>query len=229
MVIDLTAILPIHWPTSQAMSLQNIVFKLSDAPGTLHQGLFIESGSAGFVNDLVFDGGAAEAVVGNYQYTMRNLSVFNSVMAIQQLWDWGWTYQSVQIENCSVGLNFWILANTSQAMGSVTFFNSFFEDTAMAFKTSHSSTSTQTTGGSLLIEKIEFSHVSVIVQGPSASVILKGSEDHIVIKAGGHGYSYTPNGPTEFESPFNLHRFYVMENIMRDQSPNMATFRALIS
>ena len=34
----------IHWPTAQATSLQNIVFRLSDAPGTQHQGLVIEAG-----------------------------------------------------------------------------------------------------------------------------------------------------------------------------------------
>lgn len=34
----------IHWPTAQATSLQNIVFHMSDAPGTQHVGLFVESG-----------------------------------------------------------------------------------------------------------------------------------------------------------------------------------------
>lgn len=34
----------IHWPTSQATSLQNIVFEMSAAPGTQHTGLFCESG-----------------------------------------------------------------------------------------------------------------------------------------------------------------------------------------
>jgi glucan 1,3-beta-glucosidase len=34
----------IHWPTAQATSLQNCVFKMSDEPGTQHQGMFIESG-----------------------------------------------------------------------------------------------------------------------------------------------------------------------------------------
>lgn len=34
----------IHWPTAQATSVQNIVFYMSDAPGTKHTGLFIEDG-----------------------------------------------------------------------------------------------------------------------------------------------------------------------------------------
>ena len=34
----------LHWPTSQATSLQNVVFQMSSAPGTQHTGLFCESG-----------------------------------------------------------------------------------------------------------------------------------------------------------------------------------------
>lgn len=51
LIIDLTGVpstrsaTGIHWPTAQATSLQNIIFNMSDAPGTQHQGLFIESGT----------------------------------------------------------------------------------------------------------------------------------------------------------------------------------------
>jgi glucan 1,3-beta-glucosidase len=46
---DVPANLPatgIHWPTAQATSLQNCVFQMSDAAGTQHQGIFIESGKS---------------------------------------------------------------------------------------------------------------------------------------------------------------------------------------
>ena len=49
-VIDLTAVpasseaTGIHWPTAQATSLQNIVFRMSSNAGTKHQGIFIEEG-----------------------------------------------------------------------------------------------------------------------------------------------------------------------------------------
>lgn len=36
----------IHWPTAQATSLQNCVFLMSDAPGSKHQGIFIEEGQS---------------------------------------------------------------------------------------------------------------------------------------------------------------------------------------
>lgn len=39
-----TAVTGIHWPTAQATSLQNMVFLMSDAPGTQHQGFFCEGG-----------------------------------------------------------------------------------------------------------------------------------------------------------------------------------------
>jgi glucan 1,3-beta-glucosidase len=39
-----TGITGIHWPTAQATSLQNLVFRLSASQGTEHQGIFCESG-----------------------------------------------------------------------------------------------------------------------------------------------------------------------------------------
>jgi glucan 1,3-beta-glucosidase len=36
----------IHWPTAQATSLQNLVFKMSTASGNQHVGVFIENGSS---------------------------------------------------------------------------------------------------------------------------------------------------------------------------------------
>lgn len=97
--------LGVHWPTAHAASLQNVVFQMSDAPGSQHQGTFIESGSGGFMNDLVFHGRTNSVAFGNQQFTMRNLTFYNAVTAIDQIWDWGWTYKSIPINNCSLGVN----------------------------------------------------------------------------------------------------------------------------
>jgi len=62
-VIDTTNIAPataatgMHWPTSQATSIQNVKFVMPVGNGVVHVGLFIESGSAGFLTDLTFIGG----------------------------------------------------------------------------------------------------------------------------------------------------------------------------
>jgi glucan 1,3-beta-glucosidase len=45
----------IHWPTSQATSIQNVQFKLSSASGTQHTGLFIESGMSSFTSPSELD------------------------------------------------------------------------------------------------------------------------------------------------------------------------------
>ena len=63
MVLDTTEvpaksnIRAIHWPTAQATSLKNLQIKMNDQAGTQHQGLFIESGSGGFMSDIEFYGG----------------------------------------------------------------------------------------------------------------------------------------------------------------------------
>lgn len=63
LVIDTTGVPPevavtgIFWPTAQATRLQNLVFRMSEATGTQHQGVFISEGSGGILNDLVAYGG----------------------------------------------------------------------------------------------------------------------------------------------------------------------------
>lgn len=61
-VIDTTLMGPnagtgMHWQVAQASSLVNIHFELSQAPGNLHQGIFMDNGSGGFMSDLSFNGG----------------------------------------------------------------------------------------------------------------------------------------------------------------------------
>lgn len=120
LVIDTTSVnrnVPvagIHWPTAHATSLQNIQFKLSAANGTQHEGVFVESGSGGFLTDLTFEGGLHGLNVGSQQFTMRNLTFSNAVIAINQLWDWGWTYKGLNINNCQIGyVKFWPLELSS--------------------------------------------------------------------------------------------------------------------
>lgn len=45
------------------------------------------------MSDLVFYGGKNGVVFGNQQFTVRNLTFYNAVTAIDHIWDWGWTYQ----------------------------------------------------------------------------------------------------------------------------------------
>ncbi|MCJ1472557.1 hypothetical protein MMC13_001206 [Lambiella insularis] len=207
-VFDMTAIpasssaTGVHWPTAQATSIQNCVFLMSDAPGTLHQGLFLESGSAGFITDLVFYGGFIAANLGNQQYTMRNLTIYNAVTAINMLFDWGWTFKSINIQNCSVGVDTTSGGPTAQHVGSVTFFDSSISNTPIGFNISREPGSMPPTAGSLILENVQLNNVPIAVQQPGRVVALAGTTESITIAAWGDGNEYTPNGPTTFEGTF---------------------------
>ncbi|TVY65549.1 Glucan 1,3-beta-glucosidase, partial [Lachnellula suecica] len=192
-----TSINGIHWPTSQATSLYNLVFQMSAASGTQHVGVFIENGSAGFLSDLTFNGGLVGMHVGNQQFTMRNLTFNNCVTAISHFWSWGWTYMGLSINNCGTGIDISAGGAGSETVGSIIVIDSSVTNTPVAFKTAYDSTSaTGYTNGSMILENIALSGVTTAVQGPSGTLLAGGTT---TIAAWGQGHEYTPNGPTAFQ------------------------------
>lgn len=107
------------------------------------------------MTDLVFYGGLNGMALGNQQFTMRNLTFHNSVTAINQNWDWSWTYKGVSIYNCSVGLNMSSGGVAAQSVGSITLIDSVIHDTPIGIITAHNSSSLPTTGGSLILENVQ--------------------------------------------------------------------------
>lgn len=208
LVIDMTAIAPsvavsgVHWPTGQATSLQNLVFKMSTASGTQHVGLYIEDGSGGFVNDLVFYGGLQGLAVGNQQFTMRNLTFHNSVTAIKQAWDWGWTYTGLSINNCGVGLDMTAVTDAGdQNVGSIVFIDSEINNTPIGISTVRNTKSSPASGGSLILENVAIKNVNVAVQGAGGTTLLAGTSGSKTIAAWGQGHSYTAtSGQTTFQN-----------------------------
>lgn len=85
----------LHWQVAQATSLQYVKVIMSQDPSTQHQGIFMENGSGGFLGDLEFVGGRLGVFVGNQQFTVRNVQISNAQIAIQAIWNWGWTWQNV--------------------------------------------------------------------------------------------------------------------------------------
>ena len=192
----------IHWPTAQATSLQNVVFQLSAGAGTKHVGLFIESGSGGFMTNLTFNGGMIGAQVGNQQFTMRAMVFNNCVTAISQLWDWGWVYQGLSINNCQKGID---LSATNPSgdlsVGSTTIIDSAIANTPVGIVIAYTSTSQPPTAGSLILENVALTNVPTAVQysGNGAAVLAGGT---LTIAAWGEGHKYTPSGPVSFQGVF---------------------------
>jgi glucan 1,3-beta-glucosidase len=133
---------------------------------------------------------------------MRNLTISNAVTAINQLWDWGWTYKGITINNCSVGINMTSGAPSGLSVGSITFFDSVITNTPIGIATGRTSTSLPPAAGSLIIENCQFNNVPAIVQGPGGTV-LAGSAGTTTVAAWGSGHAYTPNGPQIFEGPIS--------------------------
>ncbi|KAF2261634.1 beta-1,3-exoglucanase [Lojkania enalia] len=191
----------IHWPTAQTTTLQNLVFKMSAESGTQHQGVFIEEGSGGFMADLTFYGGNYGFNVGNQQFTTRNLAFHNCVTAINQLWDWGWTYKSISINNCQVGFNVSAGGPLAVNVGSITLFDSEIKNTPLGIVTSRTDDSEPAAAGALYLENVSLDNVQTAVAGPNGIVYLAGSTSPSIISAWADGHRYMPNGPVEARGP----------------------------
>jgi glucan 1,3-beta-glucosidase len=142
----------IHWLTAQSTSLQNLILKMSSVSGTQHEGIFIGSGSGGFVTDLTFFGGLHGATFGNQQFTMRNLVLNNAVVAIIQLWDWGWTYKGITVNNCGIGLDISAGGPSALSVESVVFPDSKITNTPVGIRMGRNVNSAPPSANSLILE-----------------------------------------------------------------------------
>lgn len=180
LVLDTTSMSPntsaiaIHWPSSQATTIQNLVFRLSEVPGNKHTGIFMEEGSGGFLGDLVFYGGQYGAQLGNQQYTTQNLTFYNAQTAVLQLWNWFWVYKGLTVVNCEVGINM-----TSSSVGSAVILDSAFYNTSVALATNRSTTEAgEMPGqGSMVIDNVEFGGVDTVAVGLSNAAELELSSE----------------------------------------------------
>jgi glucan 1,3-beta-glucosidase len=145
---------------------------MSQQAGNQHVGLFIEDGSGGLVNDLVFYGGMYGARFGNQQYTARNLTFYNAqTAAINQIWDWGWTYKSLSINNCPTGI---LISDTSTA--AVTIIDSTFTNVNVAISSQRvPGSSTPPSAGSLMLDNVVFNNVNNVLVNPQGTIIPGGS------------------------------------------------------
>ncbi|CAI7573364.1 unnamed protein product [Penicillium discolor] len=196
LVIDLTSVpassgAGIHWQVGQATSLQNIRFEMVKGGGDANkqQGIFMDNGSGGFMSDLTFNGGNYGMFLGNQQFTTRNL-VFNDCQtAIFMNWNWAWTFKSVKINNCEVGLNM-STSPSNQTVGSVLMLDSKLTNTPTGIVTAWTQKSIPVGGGDLILDNVDFSGSKVAVAGVDGKTILEGGS---VVDSWVQGNTYTPS------------------------------------
>ncbi|THV07944.1 glycoside hydrolase family 55 protein [Dendrothele bispora CBS 962.96] len=179
----------IHWQVSQGTSLQNIKFYLSDAPNTAHQGIWMENGSGGFMGDLEFHGGKFGMWVGNQQFTVRNVVFNNCQTAVFGIWNWGWTFQRLQINNCGIGFDLLTggVTQETQSIGSEAIVDVTVRDTGTFVHTSKCSQGYL--AGSLVLNNIDLYNVRIAVAaGEYNQVVLEGGNRKIEAWAQGNVY-----------------------------------------
>jgi len=154
--------------------------------------------------DLTFNGGNIGAQVGNQQFTMRNLVFNNCVTAISQLWDWGWLYQGISINNCQRGIDISAVDGTGGLnVGSVTIIDSSITNTPIGIITAYQSGSQPPTAGSLILENVALSNVPTAIQlSSNGAAVLAGTTGTTTITGWGEGNKYTPTGPQRLQGYF---------------------------
>ncbi|PPQ72918.1 hypothetical protein CVT24_000192 [Panaeolus cyanescens] len=179
-IIDVTQVPPeksqgtgIHWQVAQATSLINIVFMMSNAPNTAHQGIWMENGSSGFMGDLVFYGGKFGIWGGNQQYTVRNITINNAQTGVFSVWNWGWTYQDLKINDCGVGFDIQQGSSNGQTTGAQAIIDAAITDTPIFIRTSQPSNNKL--DGSLILNNIKLNNVPVAVGVVGGAVVLPGT------------------------------------------------------
>jgi hypothetical protein len=101
-------------------------------------------------------------------------------------WNWLWTFKSVNINNCKVGLD---MANSpaNQTVGSVVLQDSKFVNTPIGVNSSFSQSSIPTAGGTLVLDNVDFSSSQTAVQNFDGTPVLQGGK---VIQAWTQGQQY---------------------------------------
>jgi glucan 1,3-beta-glucosidase len=150
------------------------------------------------MSDVTTVGGAYGLNIGSQQFTMRGLTISNAVVGINQIWNWGWTYQGLNINNCGTAISISNGGIDNQAVGSVVILDSTIQNTPKFVETAY--TSTTYSNGSLWLENIQLSNVATAVHDNS-NAVLAGSSGSMTISGWGQGHSYSPSGPRKFQGP----------------------------
>ncbi|KAF8549344.1 glycoside hydrolase family 55 protein [Imleria badia] len=216
LIIDLRQIpsgnsaIGLHWQVAQATSLVNVVVEMSATSGTNHQGMFMENGSGGFMGDIIFNGGKIGIQVGSQQFTVRNLTVNNANVAVSGIWNWGFTFQGVTINNCQVGFDLAVGGTTqeNQGVGSEAIIDAVVANTPVFVQSSVASNGTLPY--SLVLNNIKLANVPTAVGVTNGDTILAGGTTTIASWGQGHVYSGTGG-----------HKTWVQGNIASGNKPSV--------
>lgn len=135
----------------------------------------MDNGSGGWYEDLVFNGGGIGLFAGNQQWTARNLTFNNCLTAIYQNWNWVFLYKSITINNCGIGFDLTQGGGTLVTTGSMVIADSTLNNVDVGILTTFSNISTPATGGTLVVDNVDFVNTPTAIKSSNGSTIVEGN------------------------------------------------------
>jgi hypothetical protein len=189
----------IHWQVAQATTLERLSFKMpARGQNTTHVGIFMENGSGGFVSNLDFTGGAIGWRAGSQQYTARSLTFRGCATAIQMVWDWGFNWQRVDIEDVGIGIDIaGFGGKDGQGIGSISLIDSVIKNAPVGIMTREKGINKTDGPPNIVLDNVQMQGVSkVIWANDTGNTILPGSgSDHFPLWAYGYRQSNGQGSP----------------------------------
>lgn len=126
---------------------------------------------------------------------MRNITVNNAATGIYGLWNWGWTFQGVTLNNCGVGFDIATGGTTEadQSVGAEAIIDAVVTNTPIFLRTSEPSNGAL--AGSLVLNNIKLTNVPTAVGVVGGAVVLTGGTTTISSWGMGNVFKGTSSTP----------------------------------
>ena len=168
----------LHYQVAQATSTQNVLL----IAGPTQNGMYAENGSGGQISDITFQGGAIGLYGGSQQFTAQRLKFEGCTIGVHLIWDWGWVWKSITMNNVGTGFKL-VTDSTSGAaagnIGSASFLDSSFNNVKTVVQISPPTSTVGSGSTGLILENIKLSGVGTTVADTGGKTILAGSSSKI--------------------------------------------------
>ncbi|GJC85400.1 putative glucan endo-1,3-beta-glucosidase ARB_02077 [Colletotrichum liriopes] len=136
--------------------------------------MYAENGSGGSISDIAFTGGGVRLKGGSQQFTAQRLTCNGCTVGVQVIWDWGWVWKSVTMNN--VGTGFQLVGDGGVGnIGSVSIVDSTFTGVTTAVLVNPITATPGQSSTGINLEKVALSGVSVAVADTTGATLLASS------------------------------------------------------
>lgn len=163
----------LHYQVAQATSLQNVdLIAVGDQIG-----MYAENGSGGQLSDVSFIGGTG-IYGGAQQFTAQRLTFSGCSTGVHIIWDWGWTWKSINMTNVGIGFRL-VSDDPSGSVGSLSIIDSSFENVGSVVILAPEASAAGGGGTGLVLDNVKLSRVSTAVADTTGKVYLDGSTETV--------------------------------------------------